>query len=52
MPKAVLIFMSLLLLTGVAVAGCAQPVAPAEEAAPPDDGETQLSVTSPAFEEG
>ena len=50
MRKVVLIFMSVLLV--VAVGGCAQPVAPAEEAAPPDDGETQLSVTSPAFEEG
>ena len=52
MRKAVLVFMSLLVLTGVAVAGCAQPAAPAEEVPPPDDGETGLSVASPAFEEG
>lgn len=60
MPKAVLIFMNLLLLTGVAVAGCAQPAAPPEEAAPPEPeapplpvgGVKALSVSSPAFEEG
>lgn len=68
MRKAVLILMSLLLLTGAVVAGCAQPAppegaltdeeVPPEEAAEPEpqpaeeEGDMVLSLSSSAFEAG
>jgi Raf kinase inhibitor-like YbhB/YbcL family protein len=47
MRKVVLIFISLLLLTGVVVGGCGQPAAPPEQEAPPEQATPAEEVAPP-----
>jgi len=47
MRKVVLIFMSLLLLAGIAVAGCGQVAAPPEQEAPPEEATPAKEVLPP-----